>query len=155
MSDVKRICAYYSRGDHFPRLLDGLRARFPHAELTALVPPGYPVSDELRAKVGNIVLAERSHYSPRELLAVARLLQTIRAGQYDLFVVMFDSPQLMLLSALSGCPERACVDRAGRYLPISGSFIGILSRLVASNLWGRAFFAYLWAIVRIFPVRRN
>ena len=43
MAEVERICAFYSYGAHYVRLLKRLRAEYPQAHITAPVPKGYPV----------------------------------------------------------------------------------------------------------------
>lgn len=153
MSEQPRICAYYSHGPHFARMLQGLREAHPNAHVTAMLPPDYPVSDDVERWADAVVRTEFAQYSPRDLAACRRLLGQIRAARYDVFAVMFDSDLLCLLAALSGA--RGCLHATpdGRLVPLSASFIVAFLRTVAHQGLGRLVYAVVYLAVGLLPTR--
>lgn len=154
MSEPKRICAFYSHGPHYRRMLRFLRERHPAAHITALVPPNYP-RDFLAGEADEIVTTAQTRYASRDIAAVRQLLRLIRGGGYDLFVIMFDSPRLRVLSALTGVAGRYCFQTDGRYTPVRLS----LTRAVADALWrnarGRLTYVRIWLVVHFRHVERG
>lgn len=153
MSTPTRLCAFYSRGPHFQRMLTNLRLQYPEAEIHAVVPPSFPV--ELLKDLANEVLqTEQTQWSLRSPGALARLVGLLRRGNYDLFVVMFDSPKLRVLAALSGARTRQHFTIDGRMLPLRlallRQFFGSLQR----NVRGRLLYAYLHYVVYTKPVQK-
>ncbi|HNR31308.1 MAG TPA: hypothetical protein PKI11_10500 [Candidatus Hydrogenedentes bacterium] len=154
MPDPKRICAFYSRGPHFMRLLAFLREREPQAHITAVVPPGYP-----KALLGNradaVIETAKAQYAARDLAGIRDLLRTIRAGRFDEFVVMFDSPRLRLLAAFTGAARRSVFTVDGRCLPLTVSPVAVLVSWLYRSLRGRLTFAYIYCVVHGRPVERR
>ncbi len=148
-----RIGVFYSLGPHFLRTLSRLKADYPAASLTAMIPPGYPLSDDERALADAFVETELPHYSPRNVGPCLRLLRQIRAERYDLFAVMFESPQLRALSALSGAHRRACCLPRGHLAALNSSLPAVLADECTRRIWGRIAYAAMWLAIRILPVR--
>ncbi|HOZ45201.1 MAG TPA: hypothetical protein PLO37_03660 [Candidatus Hydrogenedentes bacterium] len=153
MSERKRVCAYYSHGPHFIRVIGRLREAYPDACITAIVPPRYPASQEWTPLVDTIERTETAHLSPRQPRACLRLLGHIRRARYDVFAVMFDSDQLALLAALSGAPTCIHGTMDGRLVPIRSSVMAAIAVAVGRNVWGRLVYATAWLAVRCLRVR--
>lgn len=147
MTEPERICAFYSRGPHFMRLLAFLREQHPQAHITALVPPEYP-KEHLRDRADAVMEAAKARYVARDLSGIRELLSRIRAERFHEFVVMFDSPRLRLFAAFTGAPRRSCYTIDGRYFPLKLSPL----RVACSTLWraarGRMTYAYVYLNVR-------
>lgn len=153
MSEVRRICAYYSRGPHFSRNLKVLRGMYPDAAITALVPPGYP-RKPLLGLAESIENTRQAQYAGRDLKAFLALIRQIRKARYDVFVVMFDSPKLRLLGTLSGARERYCLTIDGRYLALRLALLSQAIGAMVRNVHGRLTYLRLWFVVRFFKVHR-
>lgn len=154
MNEPERICAFYSHGPHYRRMLRFLRERYPAARITALVPPTYP-REFLEGQVDDIVVTAQTQYSSRNATAIRQLIQQIRGGGYGFFVVMFDSPRLRILSALTGVAERYCYQADGRYTPVRLSLTRAIANTVWRNLRGRLTYARIWLIVHFRHVERG
>jgi ADP-heptose:LPS heptosyltransferase len=153
MSDIRRVCAYYSRGPHFTRNLKTLRDMYPGAEITALVPPGYP-RKPLAGLAEHIESTRQTQYGARDLKAFFGLIRQIRKARYDCFVVMFDSPKLRLLGTLSGAKERYCLTIDGRYLALRLALLSQVIGTVVRHVHGRLTYLRLWLVVHLFKVHR-
>ena len=153
MNPPKRVCAFYSVGPHYRRMLERLRADYPDADIAAWVPPGVPLSDEERRLTNEVIVTEQTHYSPSNVRDCARLAQHIRAQRYDVFAVMFDSPQLQMLAVLSGAPERIYVTPRGRRVPLPSSGVWVMAEWLGRNVWGRLVYAAVWFAVRSTKVK--
>ena len=145
---IDKICAYYSHGPHFLPMLDYLRAHFPGAAIVAFVPPNYPAA-VLDERADSVVVVEKSTSLP-QLLTLRRL---IRAQQYQLLVVMFDSPRLRLLAAGSDVPHCYCYGPNRRYLPLERGLVRQLVRGLNRQVCGRIRYAYIWCVVHYRPVK--
>ena len=151
MDEKLRICALYSHGPHYRRLLRFLHQRYADAHITALVPPDYPaehVADDADA----VLQADTPR---RDLRGLGHLLRQIRRGKFDVFVVMFDSPRLRILSALTGVPRRYCYSVDGRYERVRLSLLRAAADAVYRNVRGRLTYAYVHWVVYHRPVKRN
>ena len=149
--NAKRVCAFFSSGPHYRKVLQGLRARYPDAEVHAVVPPRYP--EEAAAALATTVhRTEHDHYGPGDPAALWQLLRWLRGQRFDVFVVMFQSPKLVALARLSGAPERYCHTLDGRYaalrMPLFKQCLSLLSRRAE----GRRTYARIHRIVRTRPV---
>ncbi|MBI4557030.1 MAG: hypothetical protein HY706_05545 [Candidatus Hydrogenedentes bacterium] len=153
MSDVRQICVFYSQGPHFERTVRCIKERHPSAAVTTIVPKGYPFPETLRSDVQEIIETKLIHYSIQDVGSSLRLVRNIRRARFDLFVTMFDSPQLRLLAALTGARAAAWVRVDGGYFEIPTSFLAALFCAVFRGLVGRATYALLWVIIRCLPVR--
>lgn len=153
MNSPARICAFYSRGPHYQRLLKTLRTQYPEATLHAVVPPSFPpeVLQEVANEVRQTETAEWRLSSPGSLL---RLLRQLRAERYDLFVTLFDSPKLRVLAALSGARVRQHYTVDGRLLPLRLAPLRNGIDAVRRNVRGRILYAYLRYVVYSKPVQK-
>lgn len=150
MSGKRKVCALYSAGAHYPLVLRRLREAYPDAEITALVPPEYPVPEE------GLPGADRvERLAGRGLRDAAAALRQVRGGAFDVFAVMFDSPRLRMLAALSGARERAWCTPGGRLVPLTGSAPRVALGEAARLMRGHVVFGALWALVRVLPVGRR
>ncbi len=167
MNGIQHIGAFYSRGPHFRRLLRHLRARFPGARISAVVPPSYP-GGHIAGLADEVLVTARSDRAARAFFSV---LRQVRAANFDLFVTMFDSPRLRVLSQLSAARYRCCFTPDGRFftlgLPLPGtvpgpgkgvggsSLIRIAARSLYASLRGRLRYRYLHYIVHHRPVDKG
>lgn len=148
-------------------MLRQLRAKHPEARITALVPSGYP-REHIADLADDVVSTMRGD---RMASAFWSVVKQIRAGNYDLFVTMFDSPRLRVLSLWSGASQRYCFTPDGRYLPMGGatlhgaqrgqenaggrSLFGILLATLWANVRGRLLYAYIRHVVYHRPVEKS
>lgn len=131
MHTPERICAVYSRGPHFVRMLKRLRAEYPDEILVAALPTTFPV----QAIAG---LADETLALPPapKAGAVRHALHTIgllRKARCSHIVIMFDSPRLNILARLSGASKRWCYPVDGRLKPLTQP----LFRVLAAPAWLR------------------
>lgn len=154
MNAIKRICAFYSRGPHYVRMLKHLRTTYPEATITAMVPPGYP-DEPLAGLAHKRVETGQGKYTLRDIRAFRILLHQIHSGHYDLLAVMFATPRLRWLARLSGIPERYSYTPDGRFAPLKGSLLRSLGGAACRNLRGRLRYAYLYYVVHFQHVERK
>ena len=152
MSKPLHICVNYSEGLNYVERLRSVQERYPEGRLCALVPAGYPISATEKALVDEVMEAEQAHYSPREFRACWAHVRRIRAARFDCFIVVFRSPQLRLLAALSGAPRCECWGADNEILPLSRSVpVALLARLLHA-VRGRLVYARVWMSVHLWPV---
>lgn len=146
-----KIAAFYSQGPHFPRMLEALRAAYPGAVLTAIVPQGYPAHAEIEGMADAIQETGAADYSPRRAEAW-RLLAALRRERYDVLAVMFDSLQLQLLAALSR-PRRSIQGTMdGRLVDLPRSAVVVLANEAVRRTWGHGVYAAVWLAVHLLSV---
>lgn len=145
----QRVCAFYSLGPHYLRMLAHLRAQYPGARIIAIVPEGY-LLEVLENRCDEVATTPPGR-GAASLLPLARFL---RAGRFDVFVVMFHSPRLRMLAALSGARECMCYTAGNRYFPVSLNFAGDAARWLARQIAGRITYARIWWNVRMQKVQR-
>ena len=153
MSDVLKICAFHSQGQSFFRILEVLRQQYSDADITAMVPAGYPVSEEERSLVNNVFEMELPEYSPRDVGPCIRLVRDIRKRRFDKFIVMFPSPQLQIMAALSGARDADYLMVDGRSFELFTSIFKVLFKLTSAVIKGHLRYLAIWANVRFCPVR--
>lgn len=153
MSVPERICAFYSRGPHFLRLLKFLRLQHPGAHITAVVPPAFPAEAALGI-ANQVIKMQHAQWSLRQHKSLRKLVRVLREGKHDLFVVMFDSPKLRVLAALSGARARYCYTIDGRFVRLPRAVGGQLLGTLARNIKGRLLYAYLHYVVYCRPVQK-
>lgn len=96
----ERICALYSAGPHFVRMLKRLREEYPGETLIAAIPTGYPFR-VIESLVDETIRVPE----PGEVSSLRRVVATVtrlRRARCTHIVVMFDSPRLNLLARMSG-----------------------------------------------------
>ncbi len=150
MSDVNTICAFYSRGPHYVRMLKYLREAYPAARITAMVPPAYP-REFIEGLADELVETPASRQGVAAVLGVIRQL---RAQRFGLIAVMFDSPRLRLLASGSGASQRYCYSADGRFLPLKRRWIPFLLNEAMRRVHGHITYAYLHYVVHHRPVRK-
>lgn len=153
MTGPRRIGVYFSQGHHFVSTLRRLREDNSSAVITAIVPLGYPFSQEIEPLIDDVVETERARYSIRDLGGCLRLVRLLRAGRYDLFVVLFDTPRLRILSKLSRSTRCACCHPDGHIIAIRSSILGTLAAEDARCTTGAIAFMGVWLAVHLLPVR--
>ncbi len=154
MSRTFRIGALYSRGPHFPRVLQKLREQHPGAQITAIIPPEYP-RDALEGLADAVVVTGQNAQMGGHWKTAFAVLAQIRAGKYDHFVVMFDSLKLRLLAAGSGAASRFCHSVDGRIIPLSRNPLPALLRACARSVRGHIVYAYIRWVVYHRPVEKS
>lgn len=154
MSVPENICAFYSRGPHFLRMLKQLRAQYPEARITAVVPPTFPAEAALGI-ANQVIKTQHAQWSLRQHRALRKLVGVLREGRYDLFATMFDSPKLRVLAALSGARARVCFTIDGRQIPLKLAVFSQLLDALARNIKGRLLYAYLHYVVYARPVQKT
>lgn len=123
-----RICAYYSAGPHFVRMLRNLREHYPEATLVAAIPPDFPF-DVIGGLVDETIRLPESR-SVRDGWTTVSQLRRAQCGQ---IIVMFDSPRLNMLARLSGARVRGCFTVDGRFYHLERR----IGRIIASEAWCR------------------
>lgn len=148
------IGIFYSYGPHFIRTVRSLRADSPEARITAFVPAEFPAGllGGLDVVLAPILGNPAERRSPGVLLSIVR---AIRRQRLDVFVVLFDSPRLRLLAALSGARERQCCLVDGRTLPVRVTIAGNVFRTLGGRLRGQFRYARIWLSVHLTRVGRS
>jgi hypothetical protein len=113
MDNAQTICALYSRGPHFSRVLNHLRKTAPQARIIALVPATYP-DDYLEGLADEVVTLQATS----GVAGLKEVRRKVKAGGADALVVMFDSPRLRLLARLCPVRQRWCYTIDGRFFPV-------------------------------------
>lgn len=128
---AERICAFYSKGPHFVRMLKRLRAEYPDEILVAAIPHDFPLA-VIEGMVNEILRFPKEGPSATlgRNLRIARALRRARCSH---IVVMFDSPRLNLLARVSGAAKRWCFSADGRLRPLARP----LPQLILSPCWLR------------------
>ncbi len=147
------VALFYSRGPHFTIGLRCLRAMYPEGEIAAIIPGGVQLSEEERELIQSVVQSEATRFVLTEPRNLMRLVGEIRRARYDLFAVMFPSPKLRLLAALSGAATRACIRPNGRIERLPKGPVGTLLDETAQRIKGWFVYLKIWVMVRLLPVR--
>jgi len=149
MTTPKRIAIFYSQGPHFDRAVQALRQDEPDAQITAMIPSNYPMSETTRARVNEVAsLGEQANSA--NAWNVIRLLRRTR---YDCLVVLFPSEKLRLLAALSGAHKRQCFGIDGQLINLDESVPSVLVDITLKRIKGTARFFYIWTNVHLFHVK--
>ncbi len=166
MKPPKHTCLYYSRGPHFTRTVRRVRHDFPRDRITVIVPPGFEKRGLAQVERGTsedgpvpLFPVPPLQFLPIEKAngpAVAwRQLRVIRKARYDRIAIMFDSPKLRLLAALSGAPERWCYSVEGRRFPLKRAIVATLFGTLWRHLRGRLRYGRIRCVVKHCPVKRG
>jgi hypothetical protein len=126
----ERICAFYSKGPQFVRMLKRLRAEYPDEIIVAALPAEFPFAVIEGLADETIRFPEAGGAS---LGGSVRIVRELRRTQCSHIVVMFDSPRLNLLARLSGATKRWCFSVDGRLRPLSQP----LAHLILAPVWLR------------------
>lgn len=127
----ERICAFYSKGPHYVRMLKRLRAEYPEEIIVAAIPADFPFAaiEGLADETIRFPEAVEGASAGRNL----RIVRELRRTRCSHIVVMFDSPRLNLLARMSGATKRWCFSADRRLRPLSQP----LPRLIAAPCWLR------------------
>lgn len=142
----RHIAVLYSKGPHLTRLLHSLRKTYPDANISVLLPEGYPKKN--LETLADMVLYVRSVNS---LCGRFKILTTVRAMQADMLVVMFPSAKLRIFSRLSGCPQQYCYSVNGQFIEVRVNLITEFANLVASRIQG----IYAWCKIKVYISRHR
>lgn len=155
MNDAQRICVFYSHGEHFNRVIKAVRTQNPTARLCALLPAGYHPPDEpaLAQIADEILWTERANYGPSDAAALKRLVQQLRAGHYDRFIILFETLKLRGLAALSGAAICECWTAYGIIKPVDTSLPKALLGHFARILHGRLLYLRIWCSTHLCRAR--
>jgi hypothetical protein len=141
-----RICAFYSPGPHYVRMLRALRENYPDATLVAAIPVTFPfaiegfVDETLRLPDPDETRGVKGAYA---------VLQQIRETKSTWLVVMFDSPRLNLLAAMSAAESRRCYTVDGRFYRLERGVAAIVTTAFARRIRGHwAYLAAWWGTRR-------
>lgn len=147
MSTVPRICAFYSRGPHYMKMIKALRRRWPDGHIVALIPPAFR-QESVAGKADEVQTTAGS--------ANARaVLRQIRTGKYDIVAVMFASAKLRLLAVLSGASGRYCYTMDGRLVRLRLGLLSLLFATVWRRLRGEITYRRIRYVVRHRPVPKK
>lgn len=149
MENERRAGVFYSPGHDLPGVLRRVREAWPDARIVAVLPDGYAPPSSVPELADEVVITERAHYGARDVQPLLRLIGRIRNARYHIFIVMFDSPKLRMLAALSGAEQRAWVPPRGRPVALPGSAAGVAARSLWRRVKGAAAYAGLWLAVRV------
>jgi len=153
MTAAKRIGVFYSESGPFWVVLRELRRANPSARLCAIVPAGFVVSDEMRSIVDEVVVTPAPRYSPRNPGACVHLVKLLRAGRFDLFIVLFRSAQLRLLAALCGATRAECWDQYNRITVLSSTPIDWALGLIARRTNGAVTWLRIWLQIHLQSIK--
>lgn len=153
MTKQPHIGLLYSYGPHFVKTARALRERYPEADIVAFVPESFPVSllEDVSISCRSL-LADNAHR--RAVKKIVALVRAIRRERLDIFVVLFNSPRLQLLSAISGSKERRCRLVDGREFEVHLTLLSSLVHTLVSSVVGRWRYARIWLNVhctRVYP----
>ena len=151
MKHPPRICAFYSQGPHFMKLIAALRERYPEGHITAIIPPEYP-PELLEGRVDDYILRS-PRIGARSLAALLSATRLLRSGDYTIIAIMFPSLRLRLLARASRAREALYATPDGRLHPVRFAPLRELARALTTLLTGRLRYAWIWLIIRACPVR--
>lgn len=138
----KRICALYSKGPHYLRMIHCLRENYPDATIVAAVPLDFPF-DVINDLVDE-TLPMPSRHENSGFASPWKSIQQIRSSQCTHLVVMFDSPRLHILGRLSGVANRRCFTVDGRFYPLNHGILPLIKQVVGNAILGRWNYFLAW-----------
>lgn len=149
--EPERICALYSKGPHFVRMLQHLREEYPDEVLVAALPETYPFSviETLADATIRLPDVDDGPLWSR----VWRTVRRIRRARCSHIVVMFDSPRLNLLARFCGTGRRWCYTVDGRFYALSRSGPALIVTPAIQRVRGE--WAYLRARIGTARTRRE
>jgi hypothetical protein len=117
-----KLGIFFSPGQEFHKLLANVRKQRPSAEIIAIVPKSYVMSDEEMECVDRALHRAYDNFPPRRPIRVSRLIRSLRAEGFMEFVVLFDTFKLRSLASLSGADRCYCWASYGKVEPLESSF---------------------------------
>jgi len=152
--EQNRLAVFHSAGHDLRPVLDALERERPGARITIWIPRDHKLTDDIAARVNAVYETELSHYSPRQFRACWRLIRRLRDERYDAFAVLYNSPQLRMLAALSGAPVCWCATGDRRLTPIPSNPMRVAIGEALLGVGGRLRYVRVWLSVYCFPARR-
>lgn len=143
MNRNKHIGILYSYGPHFLRTVREVRQQEPDARITVYIPEGFPLEMLQDLNVETLSLTQGAGTKPT-LASAFMLLRALRRVRLDQFVVLFDSPRLQMLAALSQAAERWCYQLDGSKTPVRPTFMGSFLQTVRRGMVGRIRYVKIW-----------
>ncbi len=138
----ERICAFYSTGPHYVRMLRALREHYPDAVIVAAIPATFPFDVIAELADETVRLPEGGQ---RGGMRVAlNVLKQLRRARCSHVVIMFDSPRLNVLTGLSGIPNRRCYTVDGRFYRLTRRMPDLLGRVVGQRIHGQWDYLRAW-----------
>lgn len=147
MDNAKIVCALYSRGPHFSRVLAHVRKAAPQAKCVALVPANYP-ADYLEGLADAVITLDAT----AGMAGLREVRRRVKAIPADGIVVMFDSPRLRLLAQLCPVRHRYCYTIDGRFFPIRVALVGQFFQALARRVRGERTYRRIRKVVYEEPV---
>lgn len=153
MTTAERIGVFFNKGRNLTDVLRAVRKEHPAAHICAIVPKSYSATEQELALVQETAYVERARYGLGDMGGFVRLIGQIRKQRYDVFVIMFDTPKVRLLGAVSGARAVWYCRLDGRLVPISKSILGILGSVIARRTVGGVVYGGAWLAVRLLKTR--
>lgn len=140
---MKTICLCYSYSFHFLRSLTHLKECYPENMLMVLVPHEFPETAIMipGVRICPVLLQPGERWTLRSLL---QLILWIRGQSPDVFVTLFDSPRLRMLSLVSGASERYWISPQGVLKKMPRNLLHGVLKSILSSFKGRLLYAYIW-----------
>lgn len=155
MTRADRIGVFFNKGRNLADVLRVVRGEYPGANVCAIVPRSYSVTEQESALVQETACVERARYGLRDMGALGRLIGQLRKRRYDVLVIMFDTPKVRLLGAVSGARTVRYCRLDGRLVPVRKSILGILGSVTARRTIGGVVYVGVWLAVRLLRTRTN
>ena len=138
---AERICAFYSKGPHYVRMLKRLRSEYPSEIIVAAIPAGFPYPSIASHVDETIRLPDAGEGSALTRgWTIVRRLRRVRCSH---LVVMFDSPRLNLLARWSGSGRSWCFTVDGRLFALDRPLFSLMLQPLLQRFRGEL--AYRWA----------
>ncbi len=151
----ERIGVYYSHGQNFALVLQGVRRMHPSSHIIAIVPNNYEITSAEVTSCDSVVYTERALYPITAVAAIGRLIRQIRALKCSLFVVLFKSRQLQVFGSLSGAQACECWGVDSRVHSLQSSLRSALLQIIIGAASGWVHYVTLWWHARLVRIRVN
>ncbi len=154
MTSNQNIGLFYSYGPHFLRTARALRKDYGKAHITAFVPRGFPAELLSSMDIQCVPILPKPS-EKRSIRDVATIVKTIRSARPEIFVVLFDSPKLRALAALSTAKTKYCYHVDNRISTVRWGLSGNLLQTFGRGIRGRIRFARIWCHVYFTRINRG
>lgn len=157
MTQRTHIGLFYSYGPHFIKTARSLRETHPQADITAFVPEHFPVELLSGLNISSQPLLPDTGRG-RAIKKVIAIIRAIRRERLDIFVVLFNSPRLQLLSTISGAKVRRCQLVDGREIPVRLSLVSGIFHTAIHTVFGHWRYVRIWMHIhctRVHPRKIN
>jgi len=145
-----RVVLLYSQSDHFLIAVEAMRAAHPDASLAVLLPSNRGDLKELLPEGVEAVELPAAGSVFSQGRSVVQQLRAMNAGA---LCVLYKSPNLRLLAAMSGARSRCWCGEDGKLRALDESLAAVLAALTWQRLRGEAQYAWRWATIRLTRAR--